>query len=161
MSTPDNSTNKAGLAVLIVILLLMVLPFLFITMYFPFGVHHGIRLPFVFIPAILLLIVWFVLVIWVYFDAQKRGLNGLLWGILVWFGSIIGLVIYLLVRSGSMPGITTPNQGACLQCGRLISHDFMVCPYCGAAQKETCPSCKRIIAPDWQVCPYCQHKLRE
>jgi len=47
-------------------------------------------------------IVWFViailLCIWVYRDAESRGMNGALWLIIVLIGSIIGLIVYLIVR---------------------------------------------------------------
>ena len=47
-------------------------------------------------------IVWFVigilLCIWVYRDAEKRGMNGVLWLIITLIAGIIGLIIYLVVR---------------------------------------------------------------
>jgi len=51
---------------------------------------------------ILLPIVWFIiailLCIWVYRDAESRGMNGVLWLIIVLIAGIIGLIIYLVVR---------------------------------------------------------------
>ena len=50
----------------------------------------------------LLPIVWFIiailLCIWVYRDAESRGMNGVLWLIVVLIAGIIGLIIYLVVR---------------------------------------------------------------
>jgi TctA family transporter len=47
-------------------------------------------------------IVWFViailLCIWVYRDAQSRGMNGALWLIIVLIAGLLGLIIYLVVR---------------------------------------------------------------
>jgi heme/copper-type cytochrome/quinol oxidase subunit 2 len=47
-------------------------------------------------------IVWFViailLCIWVYRDAESRGMNGVLWLIIVLIAGIIGLIIYLVIR---------------------------------------------------------------
>ncbi|MCK4424571.1 hypothetical protein KAU93_02710 [Candidatus Bathyarchaeota archaeon] len=51
---------------------------------------------------LLIPIVWFIiailLCIWVYRDAQSRGMNGALWLIIVLIAGIIGLIIYLVVR---------------------------------------------------------------
>lgn len=47
-------------------------------------------------------IIWFVigilLCIWVYRDAESRGMSGVLWLIVVLIAGIIGLIIYLVVR---------------------------------------------------------------
>jgi heme/copper-type cytochrome/quinol oxidase subunit 2 len=57
----------------------------------------GLGLLFCLIP-----IVWFIiailLCIWVYRDAESRGMNGVLWLIVVLIAGIIGLIIYLVVR---------------------------------------------------------------
>ena len=46
----------------------------------------------------LLTILWIVLGIWVYRDAGKRGMSGILWFLIVFFLGIIGLIIYFVVR---------------------------------------------------------------
>ncbi len=47
-------------------------------------------------------IVWFIiailLCIWVYRDAESRGMSGALWLIIVIITGILGLIIYLVVR---------------------------------------------------------------
>ena len=47
-------------------------------------------------------IIWFIigilLCIWVYRDAESRGMSGVLWLIVVIITGIIGLIIYLVVR---------------------------------------------------------------
>ena len=35
--------------------------------------------------------------VWVGVDANRRGLSGVLWGLLVFFTGIVGLIVYLLV----------------------------------------------------------------
>jgi hypothetical protein len=47
-------------------------------------------------------LIWFIvailLCIWVYRDAESRGMSGVLWLIIVLIAGIIGLIIYLIVR---------------------------------------------------------------
>jgi len=67
----------------------------------------GLGLLFCLIP-----IVWFViailLCIWVYRDAESRGMNGVLWLIIVLIAGIIGLIVYLVVRKEKAPSQAPP-----------------------------------------------------
>ena len=67
----------------------------------------GLGLLFCLIP-----ILWFVvailLCIWVYRDAESRGMNGVLWLIIVLIAGIIGLIIYLVVRKEKGSGQAPP-----------------------------------------------------
>ena len=81
-------------------------------------------------PVYIFVIVWFVLwllvAVWVYKDAQKRDKNGVLWFIIVIIIGIIGFIIWLLLRG------EVPKSGRkCSNCGRLLPNDAKVCPYCG------------------------------
>jgi heme/copper-type cytochrome/quinol oxidase subunit 2 len=57
-------------------------------------------------------LVWFIvailLCIWVYRDAERRGMNGVLWLIIVLIAGIIGLIIYLIVRKDKTSGQAAP-----------------------------------------------------
>jgi len=87
-----------------------------------------ISLPFF---SIGLLILWIVVIIWVYRDAERRGMNGLLWALLVLIGNLIGLLIYLIVRTDTVAtsGVSQSTQttqpselpGACGPEFRLLS----------------------------------------
>ncbi|MFB0559727.1 MAG: hypothetical protein ACETWM_00655 [Candidatus Lokiarchaeia archaeon] len=50
----------------------------------------------------IIILVWcvigIILAIWVYRDAQSRGMNGALWLIITILLGLIGLIIYLVVR---------------------------------------------------------------
>ena len=96
--------------------------------------------------------------IWVYRDAQSRGMSGVLWLIIVLFFGIIGLIIYLVVRhdrvspamagpySGQPPGWMPPPPGAappstgpappaqttCRNCGSPLAPGATFCGKCGA-----------------------------
>src|SRR3989442_10787072 len=45
------------------------------------------------------LVLSILIAIWVYRDAESRGMNGVLWLIVVLIAGLIGLIIYLVVRS--------------------------------------------------------------
>jgi len=66
-----------------------------------------------FLGALCLLpVVWFIiailLCIWVYRDAESRGMSGVLWLIVVLIAGIIGLIIYLVVRKEKKPAAPPP-----------------------------------------------------
>ena len=108
------------------------------------------------------------LAIYVGFDANRRGMQGFLWGALVLFTSIVGLVVYLIVCSGMFDQAkTTFHQsqappppggatvGTCGSCRSPVEPDYKVCPYCGEELDRTCGGCARKQQPGWKVCPYC------
>lgn len=95
----------------------------------------GLTGAFCFIP-IVMFIIWIVLAIWVYKDAERRDSSGALWLIIVIITGIIGLIIWLIVRppiGGKKGGQQQPaaSERRCPGCGRVIPDDAQVCPYCG------------------------------
>lgn len=90
---------------------------------------------------------------YVYRDAAGRGLNRLLWAFVAALTpSFIGLIIYLLVRSGR-PDLKCPS------CAADVAEHFTVCPRCGARLKASCAHCGFPAEPDWAVCPKCASPL--
>lgn len=49
---------------------------------------------------VVIFIVWIMVALWVYRDAESKGQSGVLWLLVVLIGSIVGLIVYLIVRSG-------------------------------------------------------------
>ena len=99
---------------------------------------------------------------WVGFDAQKRGMHGLLWGLLVFFTGIVGLIVYLIVAPGmaQQSGAAGPagaERARCGKCGASVQAEFKACPYCGAPMR--CPQCGQAVQAGWKVCPYCTKPL--
>jgi hypothetical protein len=75
-------------------------------------------------------------------DANKRGMNGVLWGIGVFLFCIVFLPLYLIVRRPILmappPGYPAagPAPGAfmCPACGKYHDGSAQFCPHCGAPQ---------------------------
>lgn len=130
------------------------------------------------LPSLIWFIIWLVVAYFIYKDANARGMNGVLWAIIVFFLGIIGLIIYVLVRKEKKEETRT-----CLGCGRQISLTYNVCPHCGKPVVQTpippgvpyqppppqapqpqafmgCPYCRAHIPANSLVCPYCGAKLR-
>jgi hypothetical protein len=179
MSTPNHGRNVI-MAILVVILLLFALRSLFFVM--PFGIFHGMGSAFreagqafrngwhfsglfgnafLFTLPLAFLVLWIFVLVWVYRDAEQRGMSGILWMLLVLIGNIIGLIIYLIVRSesGHRPPATPSHNGKCPSCGKDVGGAYAYCPYCGTSLKPVCPSCKKPVNRDWKVCPNCGTSL--
>jgi TctA family transporter len=64
------------------------------------------------LACLIIPIVWFIidilLCIWVYRDAESRGMNGVLWLIVVLIAGILGLIIYLIVRKDKTTSVQPP-----------------------------------------------------
>jgi RNA polymerase subunit RPABC4/transcription elongation factor Spt4 len=81
-------------------------------------------------------------------DSKRRGMNSLLWTLLVIFiPKALGFLAYFLLRKPLVIG--------CPKCGNAIGSDFRFCPKCGYATTPTCAHCGRPISSDYVCCPYC------
>ena len=81
-------------------------------------------------------------------DSKRRGMNSLLWTLLVIFiPKALGFLAYFLLRKPLIIG--------CPKCGYSIGSDFRFCPKCGYAMSPTCAQCGRSISNDYVCCPYC------
>jgi len=179
----SDSTNKIVILILVVVVIFVLMGTLQLALfpYFPTsGMFHNLfdpiknflgvsytstsgvpMLRLVSFMSCLVLILWLIVVFWTYRDAERRGMNGLLWALLVLFGHFIGFLVYLLVRSGpkTVPGQTVP-EALCPDCKKPVKIEFAVCPYCKRVLKPTCSSCGKDVKEDWQVCPYCKADLK-
>lgn len=91
--------------------------------------------------------------LYVYYDAESRGMPGALWGLLIFFfASLPGFLIYLLMRR--------PRLNLCPSCATPIREDYVVCPRCRTSVATACHGCGRRIEPAWTICPYCQAPLK-
>jgi cbb3-type cytochrome oxidase subunit 3 len=115
--------------------------------------------------SLLMLALWIVVIVWVYRDAERRGMNGILWALLVFIGNLIGLIIYLIVRSDRAeiaeedPGKKTAQP--CPNCQKPVDTGFAFCPHCATKlQAGGCPKCGEPVEESWKLCPHCGQKLK-
>ena len=86
-------------------------------------------------------------------DAKRRGMNYVLWTVLVLFiPNAIGYIIYFVVRQ--------PIRGNCPQCGTTVNPTFNFCPKCKFLLHPACPQCHRSIELGATFCPYCSADLK-
>ena len=101
------------------------------------------------------LIVPILIGVYVYRDATRRGMNAVMWTLIALLApSMIGLIIYLLVRSSY-------SDMECPRCGTTVKEEYVLCPKCGAELRPFCPNCSAPVEPDWTVCPRCASPLEE
>jgi RNA polymerase subunit RPABC4/transcription elongation factor Spt4 len=182
MTTSNNKGWAIAIGILVVIMLLLAGGSVFWVL--PFGMFHGaarafrgagpwvsgfgdwgpLGIPMLILP-IALLVLWILVLIWVYRDAERRGMSGILWLLLVLIGNVIGLLIYAIVRSerpvklevgGGGAGLGA-TSGKCPGCGNAVAADHAFCPYCGKklVQAPSCPACGKPVEGSWKVCPVC------
>src|SRR5208282_4491295 len=86
-------------------------------------------------------------------DAKRRGMNYVLWTVLVLLiPNGIGYVIYFVVRQ--------PIWSPCPQCGAMVNPTFNFCPKCKFNLHPACPQCHRTIEAGATFCPYCSADLK-
>jgi len=116
-------------------------------------------------------IIWIAIIVWVYKDAERRGMSGVLWALLVFIGNLIGLLIYLIVRQDHVPTASgqttipapatkTTTSKTCPSCQKPVEKDFTFCPHCGAAIQQVCRACGKPTDAAWKVCPLCGAQLK-
>lgn len=93
--------------------------------------------------------------VYVYRDANKRGMNAVLWMLIALLTpSLLGLIIYLLVRN-NYSDLKCPN------CDTPVEESYVVCPNCRTKLRPTCEVCSAPIQTTWKVCPHCGSPLPE
>ncbi|MBM3312126.1 MAG: zinc-ribbon domain-containing protein [Candidatus Aminicenantes bacterium] len=198
----NASTARALGIVLIVLVVFFAVGAIRSLFFVPDGILHGIFhdndghrifrfgywtwpwVGFVGLFGIAVLVFWIVAMVWVYRDAESRGMAGAIWALVVFFGHFAGFIVYLLVRSGRpvvaprapsapAPGAPAgsppippfaapsapPKPAACSKCGKPVSKDHAFCPFCGEKLRPACPKCGASAEPAWKACPSCGEKL--
>jgi hypothetical protein len=115
-------------------------------------------------------LIWFIIAIliciWVYKDAESRGMSGVLWLIVALLLGLIGLIIYLVVRKPKImapppypmapppayAGVPPPGYGA-------PPPAYAPPPPPGAVAGPNCRYCGAPVPPGSMVCPRCGGRL--
>jgi len=191
MAKPKGKISALVMLVLVLLFLAFVLtPLILVPLGIFTGAARGTRgfffdgwhnIPwFPFVPvwsfSLLFVFIWLAVILWVYKDAERRRMSGLLWALLVFIGNLVGLLIYLIIRqdhpvcgepAGSTtapppgpPGAPEKKLSACPACQKTVEPIFIYCPHCGASLQKTCPSCGKPIESGWKVCPHCGAQLK-
>lgn len=93
--------------------------------------------------------------VYVYRDANKRGMNAILWLLIaILTPSLLGLIIYLLVRNNY-------SDLKCPRCDTRVEESFVMCPNCRTKLRPTCDICSATVQTTWKVCPHCGTELPE
>lgn len=104
---------------------------------------------------IIILILAFAIGAYVYRDARRRGMNAVLWCLIAVFApSLIGLIIYMLIRGNY-------SDLRCPQCSTPVKEQYVICPNCGTKLRPSCPNCAMPVEIDWKICPKCTSPLPE
>jgi len=188
MAKPKGKINALVMLVLVLVFLAFVLtPLILAPLGMFTGVARGARhaffngwhnIPwFPFVPvwsfSLLFVILWLAVILWVYKDAERRRMSGLLWALLVFIGNLVGLLIYLIIRqdhpvcgepaastTASPPGPSEKKLPVCPACQKPVEPIFIYCPHCGASLQKACSSCGKPTESDWKVCPHCGAELK-
>lgn len=108
-----------------------------------------------FIALAVIIVIPFIVGVYVYRDANRRGMNAMLWALVAALApSLIGLIVYLLVRGNY-------RDLRCPECDTPVMETFVVCPKCGAKLRPSCPNCSMAVETDWKLCPKCAQPLPE
>jgi putative effector of murein hydrolase LrgA (UPF0299 family) len=87
-------------------------------------------------------------------DAGRRGMNRLLWTLLVIFvPNALGFILYFLLRKAPLI--------PCPQCSASLKTEFNYCPKCNFRLTPTCSGCQRSIHEEDAFCPYCGQAVSE
>ncbi len=85
-------------------------------------------------------------------DSRRRGMNSLLWTLMVIFvPKALGFIAYFLLRK--------PLVIPCPNCSTPVGADFRFCPKCRYPVTPICDHCGKSIQRDWVVCPYCGNPI--
>lgn len=118
-----------------------------------------------------LLAFWLAIIIWTWRDIRARSRDvfaAILAVVLVAVFSVVGLVLYLLLRPKETLAEaydraleeeallrSVEEQLVCPSCQRAVDRDWRYCAYCHTQIKKDCPSCGRLLELGWTLCPYC------
>lgn len=100
--------------------------------------------------ALIVMIYWIGLALWVYRDANRKNINPALWGILVLLTNLVGLIVFTIYKQNSI---------LCQECGALQNSENAFCTNCGAKINKVCSSCHSVVGKKDYFCSKCGNEL--
>jgi Double zinc ribbon/Phospholipase_D-nuclease N-terminal len=92
------------------------------------------------------------LIVYICYDAKRRGMRRVMWTLLaIFIPDAIGIILYFILRD--------PLPNPCPSCARSIKASFVFCPFCSTSLQPTCPQCGFAVDRAWLHCPKCGTKL--
>jgi hypothetical protein len=126
-----------------------------------------------------LVVVYFALVAWTFFDARRRMEDPVLVASAVGASFVfpfIGTVIYSILRppefledarerdveiKAAELRVKQLTEQSCPKCQYPVEKNYLRCPNCRARLKDPCTSCGQPVDPRWALCPYCETPLQK
>jgi Double zinc ribbon len=142
-----------------------------------FGINDDVLNLVVNLLILSLVVVYFALVAWTFFDARRRMSDPVLVAASVGASFVfpfIGTVIYSILRppefledaherqvevKAAELRVKQLTEQSCPKCEYPVEKNYLRCPNCRARLKDPCPSCGRPVDPRWALCPYCETVL--
>jgi Double zinc ribbon len=121
-----------------------------------------------------LVVVYFALVAWTFFDARRRMSDPVLVASSVGVSFVfpfIGTVIYSILRPpefledahereveirAAELRVKHLTEQSCPKCDYPVEKAYLRCPNCRARLKDPCKECGQAVDPRWALCPYCE-----
>jgi hypothetical protein len=121
-----------------------------------------------------LVVVYFALIAWTFFDARRRMKDPVLVASSVGASFVfpfIGTVIYSILRPpefledarereveirAAELRVKQLSEQSCPKCEYPVEKSYLRCPNCRARLKDPCSSCGKPVDPRWAICPYCE-----
>ncbi|HSJ16921.1 MAG TPA: zinc ribbon domain-containing protein [Solirubrobacterales bacterium] len=121
-----------------------------------------------------LVLVYFALVAWTYFDARRRVRDPVLVASSVGVSFVfpfIGTIVYSILRppefledahereveiKAAELRVRQLSEQSCPKCEYPVEKSYLRCPNCRTRLKNPCTSCGKPVDPRWALCPYCE-----
>ncbi len=125
-----------------------------------------------------LVVFWFALVAWTYFDARRRLEDAFLVLCATACSLIfpfVGTIVYSILRPPEFIAdmrereleiraaelrVRQLEAQSCPNCEYPVERTFLRCPSCRSRIKDPCETCGKPIDPRWSLCPYCETPVR-
>jgi hypothetical protein len=121
-----------------------------------------------------LVLVYFALVAWTFFDARRRMRDPVLVASSVGASFVfpfIGTIVYSILRppefledahereveiKAAELRVRQLSEQSCPKCEYPVEKNFLRCPNCRTRLKNPCTTCGKPVDPRWGLCPYCE-----